>query len=259
MDGELHPISIDDDFTRFVLCFPYSRCDELSYRVEELVRNGFTYFVEKGNNVLGYKIIGKGYSSINVLAINKYYGLGLIKIRRIDSRRKTLEYEGMIIDFLDITGYVPRLYMWSKDYVFREYLHDCLSIDKALLKSIEEKRVNDAIGIIRKTLSALYLIDKLGIDHSELNRPYNHIYWCREYNVKIIDWESSRLRRKPHNLTSFVSFLVYRFKKKPFSELFEDVRSEVFQLLKKYKTNPSAILLKTIIRLLEKQLVLLHS
>lgn len=259
MDGDLHQISHNDEYSRFILCFPKEECNELRHRVDTLVRTGFTYFVEKGINVLGYRVIGKGYSSINVLAINKYYGIGLLKIRRLDSRRKSLEYEGMILDFLDITGYVPKLYMWSRDYVFREYLHNCIPINDALVKYVENKRIDLVINILRKTLSALYLFDKLGIDHTELNRPFNHIFWCEEYNVKVIDWESSRLKRKTHNLTSFVSFLIYRFREKPYNELFLRVRKEISHILREYKLKPSIILMEKIVNILKKQLFLLQS
>jgi putative serine/threonine protein kinase len=254
LDEVLHPLDPSDDYTRFVLCFPYRDCKQLADRVELLVRASFNYLIEYGVDVLGYRVVGKGYSSINVLAYHDHYGRGLLKIRRLDSRRPTLEYEGLINDYLDITGYTPKLYMWSREYIFREYLDKCTGIEQAIKNYYAESMFDQVIYIIKKTLYALYLFDKLGVDHGELNRPYNHIFWCPGNGVKVIDWESSRFGRKTHNLSSFISFLLYRFKLRGFNELIDKVKNDILVLTRRYKKYRSITIVRDIVRLLEKQL-----
>jgi len=239
LDGEVHRLSVEDDYTAFALCYPHPRCRELERRVEALLSDGFTSLVEYGRSILNYRVVGKGYASIAVLAWNKYYGLGLLKIRRLDSRRESFEYEGMILDYLDKTGYTPTLYLWHRDYIFMEYLHRCIGIDKALDQCIEGRDRECLKKIVKRTVRALYLFDKLGVDHGELNRPYEHILWCSG-EVKVIDWESSRLRSKCHNLTSFISYLVYRYRfRREAMELLGIELEEVIHTLRLYKKSPS--------------------
>ncbi|MET1160174.1 MAG: serine/threonine protein kinase [Thermoprotei archaeon] len=253
LDGKVHRLDSIDDYIEFVLCFPLEKCKELDYRVKLLQKNGFTALIEYGASILGHRVIGKGYASITVLAYHKYYGLGLLKLRRIDSRRTTLEYEGMILDYLDRTGYTPLLYTWSREYVFMEYLKNCKSIVHVFDELVKQRDVNSVKNTLRRVLSALYLIDLLGVDHGEVNRPYSHILLCDSL-VKIIDWESCSTIRKPHNLTSFVSYLLFRYpmRRALFELLGLDNRNveEVLSLLRTYKNTYSIEVFKQIEKIL---------
>jgi len=257
VDGVLHPVDLADDFIEFTLCFPLRKCSELYSRITMLIESGFTHLIEYGSEIQGHRIIGKGFASINILALNKQYGLGLLKLRRMDSRRQTLEYEGFVLDFLEKTGYVPKLYSFNREYVFREYLAECRDFVNYFVETIENGRVEESVSVVKKLLYALYFLDKLGVDHGELNRPFKHIYWCGVNGVKIIDWESSSFSRKPHNLTSFVSFLLYRVRSRVVANTIEPVRGSILELLKKYKDKPTLRLVVDIAKLLEKQLLLL--
>lgn len=255
MDGEVHYLeeNTTDEFLSFILCFPKTKCSHYDKRLLLLKKQGFDYILEAGTNVFGYRIIGKGYSSIVVLAHQRLYGLGVLKIRRLDSRRSSLGHEGMILDYLDKTLLVPQLYWWNNEFIFMEYLdpRNCLSIEKALTNNILSKNKRELARLLKKTMVSLYLIDMLNIDHGELNRPYNHIYICFNDHVKIIDWESSGYR-KPHNLTMFMSFLMYRYRyREKLMELLELNIDEITSFLRRYKKTLSIIELLPLIRSLE--------
>jgi putative serine/threonine protein kinase len=259
MDGEMywrkHFIEdTSDEYLSRIICFPRNNCDEYNYRINVLRKNGFEYIIEYGRSFLGIKLLGKGYASIVVLAYNKYYGLGALKLRRIDSRRTTLEHEGMILDYLDKTLYVPQLYMWAKDFIFMEWLNPdkCLDLGSYFEEMIHKSKFDKLKIIIKRIILALYLIDRLGIDHGELNRPYNHIYICSDRFVKIIDWESSSYR-KPHNVTMFLSFLFNRYKyKNVLKNIIGMSSEEIYEILRNYKKNYSIKTLIPILRSLER-------
>ncbi|ADI32323.1 serine/threonine protein kinase [Staphylothermus hellenicus] len=239
MDGEVHRIENKsiDEFLSYILCFPKTSCSLYEKRLLILKKSGFDYVVETGKNILGYRAIGKGYSSIIVLAHNKFYGYGALKIRRLDSRRSSLGYEGMILDYLDKTLLAPQLYLWSDEFIFMEYLdpQKCIGIDKIITQNLVRKDKKRIMKLLKKVILALYLIDKLNIDHGELNRPYDHLYICEDKYVKIIDWESSSYR-KPHNLTMFMSFLLYRYnRREELMSLLGLNRDQIVKLLKNYK------------------------
>jgi len=65
--------------------------------------------------------------------------------------------------------------------------------------------------LISKVFEALYILDKKGLYHRELNRSGTHIMICGD-SVRIIDWESASSVGKPLNLAQVVSFLLYRHK-----------------------------------------------
>ncbi len=237
LDELLHPIDIHDEYARFVLCYPYDKCNEdlINYRIKILKKIGLEYLVETGSLISGYRILGKGYSSIVVKSY--YHGKPVVlKIRRLDSRRKTLEYEGMILDYLSPLPFLPQIYFWSRDILVMEYIN-CPGIVEAIRKANKES-VNT---IIKRAFTSLYLLDLLGIDHGELNRPYNHVFLCNSGIIKIIDWESARPRAKPHNLTMFASYIFFR------SGLFllsNYEKNIVLNILRNYKFNPTIYLRK---------------
>lgn len=251
----MHRIDSVDEFIKFTLCFPQPNCEDLEYRIEILLNNGFTHFVEYGKKFLEYRIIGKGYSSISVLAINRSHGLGLIKIRRIDSRRKTLEHEGLIIDYLEKTSFVPKIYFWCREFVFMEYLDSCKPLDALVKEWWITRDLSKLVYLFRRVINALYLFDLLGVDHSELNRPYGHIYLCDNV-VKVIDWESSHLSNKPHNLTSFLSYILHRSTMSSYFErlMNNELRNYYITLLKNYKNSRKTFFVREITKFLEQLL-----
>lgn len=253
MDGSLHSLNPNDSYVKFILCYPYVECIVLEDRLKLLKEYGFTHFVEKGFPFLNHRIVGKGYSSISVIGVNEHYGLGFLKIRRLDGRRSSLEKEGFFLDFLEKFGIVPRVFNYTKEFVFMSYLENCTPLEVVL------SRVKDGVlgreylfRVLSKTLYALYILDLHGIDHTELNRPFGHIYVCVD-NVKIIDWESATVRDKPSNVTSFVSYILYRSSLTRSIE--NNVRNEVLMRVKEYKRNVSIKTLREILKLLEELLV----
>lgn len=251
LDRKLHPIDPNDPYVRFVLCYPREKCSDLDDRVLELREWGVSHLVEEGKNMLGFLVVGKGYSSITTLAMRDGVR-GVLKIRRLDSRRNSLELEGLMLDFLDRFGIVPRPMFYSKNYVFMEYLNDCTPLVDYLRRHGQEGFENRSIVLVmRKILYSLYIPDFYRIDHTELNRAEDHMYLCKD-NVKIIDWESATIRSRPSNVTSFVSYLLNRtvFKK----ALSPDRRRDLILILKTYKETYSIKKLEELVKLLAEPL-----
>ncbi len=232
VDGVLHRLEQGDEYIRFVTCFPRSYCsdDVLYERLRWLRKLGIEYFVETGRVFLGYRVLGKGYSSITVLGKHRDHGIVAVKIRRLDSRRKTLEYEGMVLDYLSPTGFVPYLYVWSRDFIVMEYV-GCSDLVDYLYSIGDDERIH----ILRRTLSSLYILDLFGIDHTELNRPHGHMFWCGS-TIKVIDWESARPLSKPHNLTMFASYIFIR---RNILNMNDEELDHVKKLLRLYKKDPA--------------------
>jgi putative serine/threonine protein kinase len=206
VDELLHTLKTIDKFVKLVLCYPKTDCGELlDRRIKALSSLGITGIYEEGRREIeGYKILGKGFTSIVVLGMHRYYGKVAVKIRRIDSRRNSLEYEGMILDYLSPTLIPPYPYFYMRDFIIMEPI-----CGQQLIHILSNSDRMQRLHILRSVFSALYLIDLFGIDHGELNRPVHHMFYC-DGLPRIIDWDSASLSEKPHNLTMFASYLFFR-------------------------------------------------
>jgi len=200
-----------DAYVSRVLCFPHALCGELDGRLKRLVDAGFTSLVEEGISFLDVRVLGKGYSSIVVLAENRDFGLGALKVRRLDSRRESLIGEALMLNEASKLGVAPKVFWYDADFIFMEYLNPsrCQPFILVLTKVLEEGSLEELKTLISKVFEALYILDKKGLYHRELNRPGTHIMICGD-SVRIIDWESASSVGKPSNLAQVVSFLLYR-------------------------------------------------
>lgn len=251
LDSRLHPVDPGDPYVKFTLCYPRISCDELYDRVKELTEWGVSSLVEEGKNILGFRVVGKGYSSIVTVALRDK-AVGALKIRRLDSRRSSLEYEGFMLDFLNRFDIVPKPVFYSKNYVFMEYLNDCLNLSTLINGEESGVKRDFILRIIKKTIYALYVPDLYRIDHTELSRAGEHIYVCGS-DVKIIDWESATIRLKPSNVSSFISYLINRtIVRNVFSS---DKVKDLIPALRIYKETYSIKKLQELIKLLAEPLL----
>ncbi len=227
----MHDLVDGDEFVEFVLCFPRRGCNGrvLRRRIQVLHELGIESLYEEGRIIHGFRVLGRGYSSIVFLARHKDLGKVVVKARRLDSRRSTLEYEAMIMDYLQPTMIPPVLHSFTRDFIIMEYVN-CPPLIECLFKYDDIT----AETILEKVFASLYLLDLFGIDHGELNRPHEHMYLCPPYILRIIDWESSRIRGKIHNLTMFASYLFYR---SGFYTLDDGSKAMLGRILRLYKNN----------------------
>ena len=168
----------------------------LSYGIRELINYGQ---VRIGN----VNVLGKGHSSIVILARHESLGLVVVKIRRTDSKTPTLLHECNLMR--KSYPIAPKIFYCSDDVIVREYVKgECLSdvVDK--IKSCKE-----AVALILKVLGATYWLDLNNVDHKELSIPSKHILISKEGSVKIIDFESGRMR-SACNVCRVVSWLIIR-------------------------------------------------
>ncbi len=246
LDGLLHRVDPSDTYVKKILCYPEERCEVLVKRINKIQKHGVIGFLNHGEILIekNMRIIGKGYSSIVVLACLEHMRQPVaLKIRRLDSRRRSLEYEGIMLDYLSSTGYTPILYFWSKDFIGMEYVRG-VSLEKFIEHTITTNNTKHLFKILTKILSASYLFDLLGIDHTELNRPYGHIIVTQNNLPVYLDWESARIRKLPHNLTMVASYLFIRSKYSEYIRRLLGIdRENVIVKLRKYKYSPTPVYL----------------
>lgn len=231
LDGEVHFLDVDQDsYIRRVLCFPRDTCNQLESRARTLREDGFDYLLESGTMILGIRVLGKGYSAVVTIAHHKRLGLGALKILRVDSRRSSLVHEAEIMEKALPSGLPPKPLLYRDFYVFYELLppHRCIGFAGYLERLIERRDKELIVRVLRRLLDRLWILDSIGVDHAEINRPHGHVFICHD-TPRILDWESARLTKKPSNVTSMVSYLTYRFSRR--EELVEILGTRLEELL----------------------------
>ncbi len=201
--GEL-PEIIGLEDAEEILCFPRPDPSTCSDRIKKLRKKGVTGIVSYGSLELeGFRVLGKGFSSIVVAAMEKGGRVIALKIRRMDSRRPSLIHEADLLAEASEHRLAPRIYWWDRDFIAMEYLQGAHLEDiNSLGLSSHETRM-----LLARLLGKAFVLDLIGIDHGELRRPYRHVIIVG-LEPFFIDFESASKTRKPHNLTSLASALL---------------------------------------------------
>ncbi|WFO76090.1 hypothetical protein J4526_04440 [Desulfurococcaceae archaeon MEX13E-LK6-19] len=213
LDEVLHTLDENNEFIKTIICYPLrdyttKECSERIILITSLLRRiGVDGVYEVGRKkISGFRVLGKGWSSVVVL-VKLGKRKAVAKIRRLDSRRKTLEHEAIILEYLKPYDIAPEPYFWSRDILIMEYI-DGTGFTEYLQQVID---TGNFLVFVKKLFTRAWLLDTLRIDHTELNRPSSHVIVKNSTNMPyFIDFESAKYRSKPHNATSLASYLFFR-------------------------------------------------
>ncbi len=249
LDERLYSLDNITIFHKLVLCYPPVYCSEdiLGKRLNSLRDFGVEYLVDYGDYKLyGYHVLGKGYSAIVSLCIHDGVPR-ILKVRRLDSRRKGLEAEAVFLEFLEPFELSPKIYSWSKDFIVMEYV-DGTPLPIFIENNLD--KIDHVRRVLRKLLVKAFILDSLGIDHGELNRPGSHVM-VKGSEIVFLDFESASASRKPRNLTSLASYLFLRsrFKEKILCDEYGE--EDIISRLRMYKDKISGFSLRNILKLIK--------
>ncbi len=191
---------------RKVLSYPHPKDEEIKKRVKEITQLGVFYIVPAGDISIGtFQILGKGCTSIVVLAVSKY-GKTALKIRRTDSNRESCAPEAEILKATNKIGVGPRLFSNTDNFLLMEFL-DGKKISQWLPEKAAEGKREVLARVLRQVLEDCYTLDLAGIDHGQLNPARKHIIVKDNGNSTILDFESASTNRRVANVTSVSQYL----------------------------------------------------
>lgn len=131
-------------------------------------------------NELGVKsvcsVLGKGHASIVLLADTRW-GVAAVKVRRLDSRRESLEAEARALLLGSLHGATPKPLAWNTDVIVMEPLFGP-SLGEAL-------HLNPYTATL-EALKAARALDTAGIEHLELHRPWRNVLFARPLGPALI-------------------------------------------------------------------------
>ena len=178
------------------LCFPKKDCD----LAKVLKDAGVEYVYNFGpRDLMGFSVLGVGFRG--VVFLGEWEGRKVaIKVRRTDcscDMRREVEIQRLAWPV------APKVYKYSESFIIMEYV-PYPGIESVLNAPPEKLR-----KIIIGTLRAGRVLDRAGIDHGELVRPWKHVR-VGETRIVILDYGSASTRRRPANVTSLVSGLLLK-------------------------------------------------
>ncbi len=161
------------------ICYPRGPCSNL---IEEIRLAGIDGLCRSERYPGHHVILGKGHSSIVALGLWNNQ-IVAIKIRRIDSKRKSLVREANLMLEASRGGAAPKPYYFTKNIIIMEYIPGPHFIE-AIQSSSWKKAIIQA-------LEAARILDSMNILHYELRRPWRHIRFTEGGKALILDYESA--------------------------------------------------------------------
>jgi putative serine/threonine protein kinase len=127
-------------------------------------------------------------------------GQVIIKTPRKDKthERKICLNEGRTLEVLNRKGVGPELICYDRGFVVMKYF-DGIYLN-GYISSHSPDKIKKVLTLI---LSQLFVIDSLGIDKRESQRPDKHII-IGSHGVGIIDFEKARSSLRPRNVSGFI-------------------------------------------------------
>jgi len=224
-----------------LLCYPRFSVSDYYSRLSELRSLNLKFVILEGNTLLNaIRILGKGSEGLVLKVQDIHSKILALKIKRIDSCRTNMQNEFEFYQSINRNNLGPKVFSYTKNALLMEFIEG-LSARNWFLKS------NMNLDLIRKIiiniLTQCYTLDKLHIDHGQLNRLDNHVIisHCGS-KCTLVDFESASCIRKVNNVTSAFQGLIFKGIISDQINKFvnyDKKRVEFLNLLSRYKTDKS--------------------
>ncbi len=200
----------------------------LDYPRMDLERGRELYQKLKEKGISELKFVAKGYRG--VVFKGKLKGKEVaVKVKRSDSAKESLaerefSFLKRLYELYKRETPAPKPFFAGKEFVVMEWIEG-----KRFLEAFKESPKET----VKLALKACYLLDEGEIEHSEI-KGGKHLIRTKG-KVKVIDFESAKLKERPRNLLQFVGY--YLIGKGLYRELGLELE-KLKELLESYKSEP---------------------
>ncbi len=238
-----------------ILCYPQADNAAIASRIRQLRELGVRKLEFTGRLKLGrLSLLGKGVAGMVVIGRNGKERIAL-KIRRIDSRRDSMQHEASMLKAANTIEVGPAYYGSTNDIISMELIEGQNLPE--WLRTLEGRgrrsRLRETAGSL---LQQCLRLDKAGLDHGELSRAHKNVSVSKAGTPVILDFESASLDRRPNNLTSITQyfFLGGTFARRARRILGPTDACLLRQALRSYKFERSPDTFRSLLKLLRLQL-----
>lgn len=238
-------VKVDEATTKpysLVLYYPRPTGPDVESRVRQLKELGVTHLEFSGPLRIGnLSLLGKGVAGMVIAGFRGGRKVAL-KIRREDSRRKSLAQEAVMLQIANSVGVGPGYIGGTNDVLAMEFVEGAtLPLWLASLKGRGRKTRLKAT--LASLLDQCFRLDQAGLDHGELSRAHKNVIVSMNDLPWILDFESSSRSRRPSNFTSLAQYLFLggTFAGKTGKILGPVRRGELLRRLQEYKSDMSTV------------------
>src|SRR5947209_17203199 len=195
-------------------------------------------------------LLGKGVVGLVVAGIADGVRVA-VKIRRVDSRRRSMIHEAAMMRDANKAGIGPEYLGSSEDVLEMQFLEgQRLPLWLSSLKGRGRKaRVK---ATVKALLEQCARLDAYGLDHGELSRAHKNVLVSGGDHPWILDYESASLMRRVNNFTSLAQYILLsgRFSRKILRILGPVDRDELVKYLRLYKSGKTNDAFESTLKLL---------
>jgi predicted Ser/Thr protein kinase len=222
---------------RELLAYPKPNDEFVESRIRQLKSLGIAGLEFGGPLRMGkLSVLGKGVVGL-VIAGFAEGGRVAVKIRRVDSRRRSMLHEAEMMRAANKAGIGPQCLGSSEDILEMQFLDgQRLPLWISSLKGRGTKaRVK---ATVRALLEQCVRLDAYGLDHGELSRAHKNVLVSTGDHPWILDYESASVMRRVNNFTSLAQYILLsgRFSRKVVRILGPVDRDELVHYLRLYKS-----------------------
>ena len=176
------------------LDYPAKRKERINKLLNLLKEKGITldFFIAKGYRGVVFKGMYRGKPvAVKVLRSD---------VEKENPLQKECEILNYLTNKLKSENPAPYPYLCTSEFIAMEFIEG-LTFSKALENY-------DPYTVIREALGSCYLLDKAGVQHSEIKGEKHLIFDGGRF--RIIDFESAKFSDQPRNLLQFVGYHLIR-------------------------------------------------
>jgi putative serine/threonine protein kinase len=224
-----------------LLCYPKFSANNYLAKIKDFFSLNLKFVLLEGATVLYNKnILGKGCEGLVLKVEDVKNEIMALKIKRTDSCRFGMKPEFEYYKLANSYGIGPRVHCCTNDFLLMEYI-DGLSIENWFSNAKLDRYLIKSV--VANILNQCFVLDKISLDHGQLNKLYNHINISPDgLNCTIIDFESASTSRKVSNLTSAFQGLFFKgIISKQINKFIDygNKKNDLLKSLKDYKKNIS--------------------
>jgi len=243
--------NLSRDPYRSLVAYPDPTDDSVQSRIRQLTDLGITELEFQGTLKIGkLSILGKGVVGL-VFTGQSGRDRVAVKIRRVDSRRKSMAHEAEMMKAANDAGIGPRCLGSSQDILKMQFV-DGQRLP-SWLSSLEGRgRRARARTTFKELFQQCARLDAYGFDHGELSRAHKNVLVSEDDRPWILDFESASLMRHVNNFTSIAQyvFLSGRFARRVLRVLGPIERTELVGYLRLYKTGKTNDAFEAVLKML---------
>lgn len=191
-----------------LFCYPKFCNNDYYNRMGEMRSLSIKYVILEGNTTLNNNhILGKGSEGLVLKVQDINDKIKAVKIRRTDSNRIDVKNEYYLYQHVNKYDIGPKVHLYTRNILLMEYLEG-LSAKNWFMSFNSDTTI--LRNVIINILNQCYRLDKIGIDHGQLNKLDNHVIISSDGSkCTIVDFESASSIRRVNNVTSALQGLLF--------------------------------------------------